>query len=110
MKLKRIAPCRECPFVAKSTPGWLGAWEDADHILGQALSETGLPCHMQKLGEVTMETLTTKHVCVGSLQMANASCKLFKNQDLHQQQVRVGKNPEVMTQWGFKQHHEMGAL
>lgn len=38
-------PCKECPWLRKSTPGWLGASEPGEFL---ALSDSGkrMPCHM----------------------------------------------------------------
>ena len=106
MKCVRTKPCGDCPFRKEAMRGWLGVWE-AEDILNQAHSEVGLPCHSSYDNEkVTVaQALKTAHVCVGSLQNANNSFKLFVNPTLRKFAEMVGKNPAVMNAWEFLKHH-----
>lgn len=115
MKLDRKKPCGECPFRRKAPGGWLGAWESPEEMSAQVNTEQGLPCHVSydKLMEDDLgptETFRQAHVCVGGLQMANNSCKLYRDPQLRKQAAAVGKSPDVFNEWEFAKHHNEGAL
>lgn len=51
------------------------------------------------------ELAAVSHVCVGSLQHANASHKLYKNPELRKMQDAVGENPDILNYREFEGHH-----
>jgi hypothetical protein len=108
MKIKRTNPCAECPFRKISPKGWLGPWT-TDGILAQAHSEAGLACHVdvnKKAGKLSAEELRAKaHVCVGSLQSANKSAKIYRNPKLNQMQKDVGTSDQILSLFEFRGHH-----
>lgn len=111
MKLKRKTPCKECPFRKTSLPGWLGPWTTQE-ILAQVHSEGGLACHtvVNKLVEEGVEQDSEEmqertHVCVGSLQHANASCKRYRHPMLAGWAEEVGTSDQILDLRAFMNHH-----
>lgn len=47
MKISLRPPCRECPFLKKAIPGWLGS-DTPEEVWAQVHTdgEFGYPCHM----------------------------------------------------------------
>ncbi len=107
MKLTRIKPCNDCPFRKKAMNGWIGNWESAEALLAQSESEAGLPCHKSYNNEkkTIAEAQKSAHVCVGSLQSANNSCKMYRNPIMNAFANAVGKSELVMNAWEFLEHH-----
>lgn len=110
MKLNRHKPCNECPFRKKSIAGWLGPW-DITSILFQSNSEAGLPCHksydpLLRKGLDPILAMDKAHVCVGSLQSANASCKRYSNPVLKYMAEVVVKSEDILSVFEFRKHHE----
>ena len=71
----------------------------------------GLACHLdvvvkKDLGIGGLELYDTSHVCVGSLQHANASCKRYRNFHLNKMAEPVGISEKILDIFGFKKHHE----
>jgi len=113
MRLKRTAPCKECPFRQESVRGWLGPWT-VDTILQQVHSDfnplPGLACHLdvkvqQKKGLDGQELYAESHVCVGSLHHANASCKRYRHPELSAMADRLGLLDTIMDLFKFRNHH-----
>ncbi len=105
-------PCGECPFRKKSLAGWLGPWT-VETILQQAHGEGGLACHVsvaavqKRKPKITDEKLMKEvHVCVGSIQHANRSCKSYRNPELRAMQDALGNGEEILNLHEFRKHHE----
>lgn len=98
MVLKHKKPCSQCPFLKDSKKGYFGPFTP-EMYLRQAHSEGGVFCHTANHGE------KFSVVCVGSLQHANASCKIYANPKLYDYQKQVGKNVKVLDYSEFKMHH-----
>jgi len=107
MKCIKTKPCNDCPFRRVSLPGWIGNWDKPEDLLTQSESEVGLPCHTSYNNEkrTLADAIKSAHVCVGSLQSANNSCKLYRNKALAGFAKKVGKNSDVLTAWEFVEHH-----
>lgn len=107
MKLTRLNPCGDCPFRKKAMSGWLGSWNSPEELLRASESESGLPCHSSynNSKKTLVEALKTAHVCVGSLQSANNSCKIYRNPLIAAFAKAVGKSDLVMNAWEFIEHH-----
>lgn len=106
MKLKRKTRCKECPFRKGAPRGWLGPWTP-ETILAQANSEAGLACHMDAKAKrrLTDDELVEKvHVCVGSMQYANRTCKIYRNPELEEMRRAVGTAKDCMS-FEFKAYH-----
>lgn len=109
MILLRTTPCRECPFRNTSIRTWLGRWT-VDTILQQVHSEAGLPCHM-RIGKISNlsddEFMRKAHVCVGSIQHTNISCKVYRNTELNSFQKILGTgNGKILNLIEFRKHHQ----
>ena len=66
MKLKHKEPCRDCPWLKTSAPGWLG--DNAPEVYADVVQANGLPeCH---------RTISkrAKAICVGALATSANSC------------------------------------
>ena len=107
MKLIRNTPCGDCPFRKQAIAGWIGNWDSANDLLSQAQSEVGLPCHSSyNNGKIAIEeAVKSAHVCVGSLQSARNSGKLYRNPILNAFAKAVGRSESVMNAWEFLKHH-----
>lgn len=90
-------PCKECPFLKNSAPGWLGSDVTPMEFRSEALSEAGYSCHM------TLEK-KKQHQCIGALAHAKISCKRFTNPDLAIQVEEVSTE-NILTVPEFIKHH-----
>lgn len=82
-------PCRECPFLRTSAPGWLGPFSsrlggdvaDPEAFLSSfADGERRLPCHMAWERDHDADEVET---CVGSLIYLRNHAKLPRDRALH---------------------------
>lgn len=96
--LRHRSPCNECPFRKDSKKGYFGPFQPAFY-LEMAHGEKGIACHKYKHEE------RYRAACVGALQHANASCKIYANPALNQLQREVGKSSKILDYMEFKVHH-----
>jgi hypothetical protein len=89
--------CKECPFLKKSAPGWLGSDTTPMEFRTEALSESGYSCHMTL--NKPKETQ-----CIGALAHAKISCKRFSNKEL-QDAMKDVDTENIMTVPEFVKHH-----
>lgn len=89
MKISLRPPCRECPFLKKSIPGWLGP-DTAESVWAKVHgdNEFGYPCHMdvdkvadqtQDDEELWREDPDSVEQCVGALIHAKKTCKSYND-------------------------------
>lgn len=98
LKLGHKKPCKDCPFLKTSIAGYFGQYTPKQY-LDEAHGESGVVCH---------NAMSQRHACVGALQHATASCKIYKNPWLAKMQRYVGPNPAVLNYLEFIRHHSTG--
>lgn len=85
--LGRTTPCRDCPWLRKSTPGWLGD-DNPEHFYWAAVTaEVEMPCHAQiNYGDEDWDEVQLPGVdlCAGNL-------IYFRNH------MKVPRNPVLAT-------------
>jgi len=59
-------PCRECPFTGNMA-GWLGAYEDWDHLHQTLMLNERFPCHLTMSDSEDNLTPEKEVICKGSL-------------------------------------------
>lgn len=95
-------PCDQCPFRKIAPPGWLGPWKGPEELLIPVLGEAGFICHMTlKAGHEK-----THRLCAGSLICANKSFKTYRDPDLYAEQIKFGRNVDVLDAQEFIAHHK----
>lgn len=111
---KVAAPCRECPFVNGSPPGWLGP-DGVEDVLRKAHGEGGYACHMSiaaapvdDAGLVDLEE--HGHQCTGALLHASKTNKVYRDKQLGSLQVQVEEQvgPTWIGRilgWDFREYH-----
>lgn len=96
--LNHKRPCKSCPFLKTSKAGYFGHPDNnAELYSNLAHSESGVRCH-------TSEFSGKNHHCVGSLQHANATGKLYQSEEMQIAQKMVGKNPNILG-FEFLEYH-----
>ena len=96
-----MKPCKQCPFLKDSIPGYLGGFS-AEQTQAVALSEHEFHCHH------TRESGNEKE-CVGRLLFASNLSKQFKDKELEKlREIAKKQNPgfksEILS-FNFKEHH-----
>ncbi len=110
--------CAECPFSAKSIPGWLGPWsiEDFENFLK---FDGTFICHMD-VERLHGEEDAEDHVfdeeveklgqhCVGMLRYMNSMCKLSRDPEKAAAQNVIRETPDkpVIQVPNFREHHTL---
>ncbi len=100
MKLSHKKPCKECPFRKCSPRGYFGPFT-AEVYLEEAHGERGVLCHLAGAKKKS-------HACVGALQHANKSGKIYRSQELYDMQKEVGRDDEnILGLKEFYEHHRV---
>lgn len=97
---KKSMPCRECPYLKTSAPGYFGP-NDPNIYWEGIVKEFPVPCHM------TMSKRET--VCTGSIAARKNSFKSSRNPMLrHCESVVSDKAREsCLNARTFREHHKM---
>lgn len=103
--------CKECPFRAKSAPGWLGPWtiEDFEQMMR---ADTNFICHMdaEQMFQIPIpddQQDTRGSHCVGMLRYFAASGKLPRDPVKAAAVARLKeiKDQPVIPPGQFRKHH-----
>jgi hypothetical protein len=101
-------PCKECPYLKNSLPGYLG---DASYypelFLNQLETPVLHPCHTAiNWEEATAEEIENAPICTGALQFMNNTCKSSRYGGTRTKQHQAGKNANVFDRRSeFIKHH-----
>lgn len=100
-------PCKECPFMKGSAPGWLGPWPDSDTLHMHIAHEHDFACHMtiSDDDEDSDEFPEGARRCTGSVMYATKNCKRFHDPVLKAEQERLKPIDEVMNMFEMREHH-----
>lgn len=109
-------PCRECPFLKKSAPGWLGP-DKPETVWARVHGEAdfGYPCHMdvEKVkaagGDLTDEGSVEQ--CVGALLHAKKTCKRFSDpwREAAKEAIAAVIGLAGILGFEFREHHTIAA-
>jgi hypothetical protein len=99
-------PCKECPFLKNSIPGWLGPWPDSGTLHLHIVNEQDFACHMTTGDDEEEEFPEGAKRCTGSIMYASKSCKRFNDPVLKKEQQRLTPTDEVMDLFEFREHHQ----
>lgn len=113
MKHDLTDPCRQCPFLKESAPGWLGSYTP-ELILSHIMGEVPFPCHAtvdydKSDWRESIEAEGTKsQACAGFLIMTRKFAKLPRDKEFGQHAMRLDRNhPDVFYMWAdFVEHHK----
>ena len=113
-KLGRKTPCAECPWLRKSTAGYLGHDNPVHFYRVSVAQEQHMPCHMtiDYDGDPNwMENqLPDADLCAGNLIYYKNFCKLPRNGDLAAAVGAVQASPHVFGRpEEFMAHHVLDA-
>lgn len=102
-------PCKECPFLRGSAPGYLGA-STPEEFMQQVRTEHSMPCHMTVDYEDAgwQEQLeTTAKRCRGSLVFLKNNCKLPREPDYSAavQETTANRTAVFSNAQEFLEHH-----
>lgn len=115
MKISLRPPCKECPFLKKSLPGWLGP-DTPQNVWAKVHSDGpfGYPCHMDaekvKADDGDLQDPDSVEQCVGAILHASKTCKMYE--DKFKESARKALASAVGTDsilgMEFVQHHTIG--
>lgn len=104
-------PCKECPFLRTSLPGWLGDHATSKQIVHIVEHDGFFPCHLKvsrlvNLGLPFPTAAVEADHCVGALAFMNNSCKLSRDPLVAQLQKEVGRRANCFS-WSteMREHH-----
>lgn len=117
MKIVLRPPCRECPFLKKSIPGWLGA-DKPEEVWAKVHSdgEFGYPCHMDVDAvaesdgdeECWREDPDSVEQCAGALIHAAMTGKFYSDRfrEAGRQALQLIIGVEGILGMDFMKHHK----
>lgn len=100
MRLRRIEPCRECPWRRESAPGWLGG-HPAKEFVSAVFADEPVACHLTVKEDGAPSN--TEAYCAGALIFARNICKKSRDRgrpELPRNFVDVFSTPKE-----FLEHH-----
>ena len=112
LKCKKTTPCKECPFLRTSIPGWLGP-DTAEEVMQKVHGEGGYVCHTSidgkpNLDDGTVDVAKYGHQCIGAVISASLSCKSYRDPNLNnlQKECKGMENTyPILGRMEFMTHH-----